>query len=414
MLMGAFILRLPLATYHLFFWADSFDPELAPILMTLIEPYSDYDYYYKLFARAFVSGLWIPYSGVVEHPWLGSYLYPPLFLYILSIPALISPELVFLPPFLADVGLPFLIYLFLREKSEQMASWGYFVTACCPFLIFYDGGLFLNTSLVLFALIVSLYFFNGEKYKSAVFTLALAFLIKQVILFFIPPLFCYTILKSSTGSKKSYLKQFAIFGVILVGTIGIGSLPWFLLSPTNYISAVFMGQAPTLTPDLQPRHPTWPLHWYSFLIDLCAPTAIIYVVGFLTFTMLGLLLVELLSILLLIRWHREKVLDWVRIMDVTVFVAILSHFFLPRGVYKYYFTLHVPLIILWVAFHYQTSLETARGRKRCGGVVIGLSSLVLIFPRQLYMLLIWVIFFLIIWTDFKNHSIGVEDPVQIR
>ncbi|MFQ6125264.1 MAG: hypothetical protein ACE5R6_11770, partial [Candidatus Heimdallarchaeota archaeon] len=360
--------------------------------MTLIEPYSDYDYYYKLFARAFVSGSWTPYSGVVEHPWLSSYLYSPLFLYILSIPTLISPELVFLPPFLADVGLPILIYLFLREKSEKLASWGYIVTFCNPFLIFYNGGLFLNTSLVLFALIVSLYCFYGEKYKTAVFTLALAFLIKQVILFFIPPLFCYAVLKSSTGSKKSYLKQFAILGVILSGTLGIGSLPWLLLTPTNYFSAVFMGQAPTLTPDLQPRHLTWPLHWYSFLIDLRVPTEIIYVAEFLTFTIFGLLLSELFSVILLIRWHRAGVLDWVRILDIVIFVAILSHLFLPRGVYKYYFTLHVPLIILWVAFHYQVSLETARGRKRWGGIVVGLSSLVLIFPRQLYLLLIWVIF----------------------
>jgi len=139
---------------------------------------------------------------------------------------------------------------------------------------------------------------------------------------------------------------------------------------------------------------------------------IIYVAGFLTFTMLGLLLVELLSVILLIRWYRAAVLDWVRILDVTVLVAILSHFFLPRGVYKYYFTLHVPLIILWVAFHYQASLETARGRKKWGGVVIGLSLLVLTFPRQLYLLLIWLIFFLIIWANFKKHIMGVEDPVQ--
>lgn len=413
MLMGAFILRLPLAIYHLFFWPESFGPKLGPILMTLIEPYSDYDYYYKLFARAFVSGSWTPYSGVVEHPWLSSYFYPPLFLYILSIPALISPELVFLPLFLADVGLPVLIYLFLRERFEKIASWGYIIIACCPFLIFYDGGLFLNTSLVLFALIVSLYFFYGEKYKTAVFTLALAFLIKQVILFFIPPLFCYAVLKSSTDSKKSYFKQFAILGVVLSGTIGIGSLPWFLLTPTNYISAVFMGQAPTLTPDLQPRHLTWPLHWYSFLIDLRVPTEINYIVGFLTFTMLGLLISEIFSVIFLIRWHRAGVLDWVRILDIIVFVAILSHLFLPRGVYKYYFALHIPLIILWIAFHYQISLETARGRKRWGGVVIGLSSLILIIPRQLYLLLIWLIFFLIIWTDFKKHSTKLKNKIQL-
>ncbi|MFX0200770.1 MAG: hypothetical protein ACFFCW_32015 [Candidatus Hodarchaeota archaeon] len=409
MLMGTFILRLPLAIYHLIYWPKSFGPDLDPILMTLIEPYSDYDYYYKLFAQVFVSGLWTPYSGLVNHSWLSSYLYPPLFLYILSIPALISPELVFFPLFIADVGLPILIYLFLKEKSEKMAIWGYIVTCCCPFLIFYDGGLFLNTSLVLLALIVSLYFFYYEKYKTAVFTMALAFLIKQVILFFIPPLFCYAVLKSSNGSKKSYLKQFAILGVILIGTIGIGSLPWILLTPTNYISAVFMGQAPTLTPDLQPRLLTWPLHWYSFLIDLRVPAEIIYVVGFLTFTMLGLLITELFSIILLIRWHRRRVLDWVRILDIIIFIAILSHLFLPRGVYKYYFTLHIPLITLWIAFHYQASLETARGRKRWGGIVVGLSSLALIFPRQIYLLLIWLIFILIMWTDFKKHSTMVEN-----
>ncbi|MHA2328894.1 MAG: hypothetical protein ACXACR_10285 [Candidatus Hodarchaeales archaeon] len=66
------------------------------------EPYLDYKLYYQKFTEEFLGGRWLPYVSDVSDPILASYVYPPLFLYTISVPALINTELTFIPLFLAD------------------------------------------------------------------------------------------------------------------------------------------------------------------------------------------------------------------------------------------------------------------------------------------------------------------------
>ena len=363
------------------------------LVLASLEPYLDYLYFYRKFAEAFISGRWLPYISDAEDPALTAYAYPPLFLYIISLPALISIDLVFIPLLLADILLPFLIYHFLKNaQGEEVAKWGFLATALCPLSVFYNGGLLFNTSLVTLVLVVSLYFLYHKRFNLAILALAVAFLFKQIVIFLFIPILLYAILKSSEDNSTIavYLKYTFKYVGILALTIFIGSLPWILLSPSRYLSSIFRGRI-TLFPHFIPPPINWPVHWYDFLVVLGAPYWLIYILGFLTFTSSGIILVEMANVVLPVYWHQRKTLTWEKLLDLVVYTAILTHLFFPRGVYKYYFTLHVPLVILWLCFHFRATIVHQPKETL---VKFLLFSLVILFlHRLIYLLVIWVFLF---------------------
>ncbi len=378
------------------------------IIMNTLEPYSDYHYYYLTFADQFLHHGWIPYISLIPIGFIGiPFLYPPFFLYALIIPAMISVNLIFIPLLLADILLPIIVYKILKNfKGQAIAEWGFYATVFCPLTIFYQGGLFLNTSLVTLFFIFSLYFLTRNRYILANIFLGCAFLFKQTILFFILPINLYIILKE-IETTNSRLNSFKIivknFGVLFL-TLFIGSLPWVLIAPIEYLDALLLGQTPTLSPQFILPHISWPLHWYDFLIELGAPYWSIYIFGFLNFTLIGIFLLEIFVLLLLYYWYRKESLDRVKLIDLIVYIAILSHLFFPRGVYKYYFTFHVPLIILWICFHFSEDYKKNHQKRiKILYIFIIISLAILLIHRFLYLLVIWVIFFLMVK---KNISLG--------
>ncbi|MFX0208501.1 MAG: hypothetical protein ACFFDT_21130 [Candidatus Hodarchaeota archaeon] len=388
--------------FHYFFFSWPAEP-WDQLIIGSLEPYFDYKYYYRKFAEEFIRGNWFPYVSEVSDQILDSYVYPPLFLYVISIPALLDVNLVFVPLFLADISLPIVIYRFLEySNGQEVAQWGFFTVLFCPLSIVYNGGFLFNTSLVVLAFIISMYFINVKRFKYAVLTLSISFLLKQIILFFILPIFIYIIFKSTENgaTPSSYLKNIIVYGVILIGTIFIGSLPWILITPHRYFETVFMSQQATFNPSFISRELTWPVQWYSFLIDLKAPYWFLYITAFLNFTMLGVISLQVINFILLKYWHRKNSLDWYKLLDLVVYTAILSHLFLPRGVYKYYFTLHVPLIILWICFHFRFSLASSPAQQKKVFIIFFTACLaLLLLHRLLYLLLIWVIFFFMLLSD---------------
>ncbi|MFX1258362.1 MAG: hypothetical protein ACFFAN_10915, partial [Promethearchaeota archaeon] len=256
------------------------------------------------------------------------------------------------------------------------------------------------------------YFFSINRFKWAVFTLSVAFLFKQTVIFFILPLILYAILQSTEKKQSTvayFKKAFLYFG-IFIGTLFLGSLPWILLAPLNYINALSMGQSPTFEPIFKSPGSTCPIQWYSFLIPLGAPYWLLYIVGFLNFTLLGILIVEIVDLLLLSHWHRKKELDWLKILDLIVYTAILSHLFFSRGVYKYYFTFHIPLIVLWICFHYSEALvKNAVKQKRLLFLFIGISLIILIIHRFFYLLIIWIIFFVMVKKNLKLNKKNLKN-----
>jgi hypothetical protein len=383
---------------------------LNELLTNTLEPYSDYRFYYAKFAYGFVYGGWLPYlSNMTFNSFSVPFVYPPLFLYILSLPALININLAFLPLFLADILLPIIVYKFLIKSTDQkIAEWGLLATVLCPLTIFYTGGLFLNTSLVTLFFIVVLLFLSIKRFNWATFFLAIAILSKQTAIFFVYPILTYIFLKlrESDQTKLMYFKKTALNLGIFSLTLFLGSLPWVLIAPQQYFSNLSMGQSPTLFPEFLTPGSNWPLNWYSFLIPIKAPFWLLYLLGFLNFTLTGILVVEFVDIYLLIRWHRKKTLNWIKILDLIVYTAILTQLFFPRGTYKYYFTFHVPLIVLWICFHYGKSLRSDLSKwQKMLFLFLTISLAILLIYRYFYLLIIWAVFFLMLRKNIQlNHN----------
>jgi hypothetical protein len=368
-----------------------------------LELYCDYHFYYKEFAKEFASGTWIPYlENANIHSFEYPLLYPPFFLYAISFPALINPELTFIPLLLADCLLPVLIYKILGKfHSKKIAEWGFLVSAFSPFLILYTGILFLNTSLVILFFILSLYFVALRKYKQASVFLGISFLFKQIVLFFIIPVTLYMALDSTQrdNGKRNTFK----LGIKYLGLIGLviflGSLPWILISPLNYFNSLSVGQLPYILPEfsIPETNEIWPVKWYDFLILLNAPYWLVYIAGFLNFTLLGFFIVQSLSMILLHKWYSRNTLDFQHFLDSLLIVAFLSHLWMPRGVYKYYFTFLIPIVVLWFGFHYKHQIsEKGSERRKYLSIITAISFGLIIIHRYLYLLIIWLLLLLVI------------------
>ena len=389
------------------------------VLMNILEPYSDYRYWYQGFAKQFFNENWLPYFNTPTNPnkykniilylidiILGnqnlSFIYPPFFFYSIIIPAFINIELIFLPLLLANVLLPIVVYKFLSNfTKKRVAEWGFIATALSPLLIFYNGGLLLNTSYVTLFFIIALYFMYKKKFIKAIVFLSVACLFKQTTIFFFLPFLIYAVLvsteKESVHIHFVYIKKLLKYSGILVGILFLGSLPWIILDPVNYIESLMADQSLTLNPQFNLPDYSFPIKWYSFLIQFGAPYWLLYILGFLTFTFIGILLIEIIAIFMLYNWGRKDSLDWLKFLDLIVYTAFMSHLFFPRGVYKYYFTFHVPLIILWICFHFKDKLvDNDFLRKLWLFLFISVSFVILIFPRIYYLIIIWILFFIIV------------------
>lgn len=287
-----------------------------------------------------------------------------------------------------------------------MVQWGFLAVVFCPFSIFYNSGLLFNTSLVTFFFIISLYLAFKKRFKWATFALGLSFLYKQIILFFIIPILIFNVLKSieDKTNKISVFIRIGIHGSILVGTFLVGSLPWILLLLDQYLKMLFMGQQVIFYPTFLSPSVTWPVNWYSFLIELKVPYWVLYIVGFLNFTMFGLLMVQLMNISLLVRWYLKDSLNWNKFLNLIIYNAFLNHLLLPRGVYKYYFTFHVPLVVLWICFNF-VSLTTKQ--KQFLVIFFVISLLLLFIHRLFYLLIIWIVFFLML-----KHDLSIKDMIE--
>ena len=433
----AVLIRVCIATLHLMNLIPHTlnDTPINRLFLFTLEPYADYRAWYQIQVYNLLYTKWLPYSSEFVFPEFTAttieeiiqymlvvfkelrtfnFYYPPLFLYTLSLPSLISIELAFLPLFIADLLLPIVIYKFLvNQRGKKVAEWGFIATALCPLLILYTGGLFLNTSLVTLFFIITLYFIVIERFKMASFMIAISFLFKQTILFYFLPIIFYNIFQSCNKKKAEslcqYFKEFLIHISIVAGVLFCGSLPWIFINLKYYLLSLNVGQNPTLSPEFNPLFINSPMHWYDFLINLNAPYWLLYILGFPNFTSLGIILVEIFGFVLIIYWHRKKTLNWLKLLDILVITALLTHLFFLRGVYKYYFTFHIPLIVLWATFHYGESLSKNKSLRKNGGIIFILVSFaILLVPRDFYLIIIWIILALIIVKTigfYKNEKL---------
>ena len=391
-------------------------------LTQTIEPYSDYKIWYQTFVRQTFYEEWLPYMEILkiyvpEEDWYRfwfienedlflNFIYPPLFFYILIIPSFISIELVFLPLLLTNVLLPIVIYKFLRKNFDQkVAEWGFIATAVNPLYIFYSGGLALNSSLVTFFFVLTLYFISTNRFSLSIIFLSISILFKQITIFFAPPIIIYLVLKSVSDKKETsfylYMKKLFIYSGLLIIILFIGSLPWILITPGNYFTSLLTPglRMPTLLPPFRFPYPhyNYPIFWYDFLYSLKAPYLVFWFFGFLNYTYIGIITLEVAVIGVLLNWKRKSYLNWVKFYDIIIYTTFLSYLFFPRGLYKYYFSFYVPLIVLWICFHFGHKLSNNNSKGTNWILIMVLFSIIfMLLPRTYYLILIWGVFFYIL------------------
>ena len=391
-------------------------------LTQTIEPYSDYKIWYQTFAKQTLYENWLPYLKLFHielteaewyHYWFVenedlflNFIYPPFFYYILILPSFISIQLMFLPLLITNVLLPILIYKFLNNSfNQKVAEWGFIATAINPLYLFYSGGLALNSSLITFFFVLTLYFISTSRFGYSIVSFAVSILFKQIMIFLAPPIIMFITLKSAIDKKypflNNYKKKFFFYSAILGIILFLGSLPWFLIAPGNYLFTMIAPgvEHPTLVPTFHFPYPHYhyPIFWYDFLYSLKAPTFLFWIFGFLNFTYVGIISLEIVIMKILFTWHKKGILNWVKFLDIIMYSTFLSYLFFPRGLYKYYFTFYVPLVVLWVCFHFSYRLSKNNSKGTTWTLIIGLISIIfMLLPRTYYLLLIWGVFFYIL------------------
>jgi hypothetical protein len=390
------------------------DPLIDEIIWYHFEPYTDYYTFYIHYGEQFTNGSWIPYQNwmIID---LGAvpYIHPPFFLYAMGIPALISKELVFLPFLIADMLTPVVIYKMLKDLfNPVVAGWGFLAAIFCPIPLLYNGSIFLNTSVVTLFFVLSIYYASIKKYNYSMIMLGISILFKQIALLFCVPLVAYVILQKSSENQsfKAVFTNFFRYIGILFLTLLLGSLPWIILFPYDYlismtygvnpllyITYIFSGQPIVFKPELVLPALNSPMNWYKFLIPLGSPDWFILIVSALNSMVIGIIFVELISIFLLLYWYHKKNLEWIKFFDLLVYSIILLHLFFPRGIFKYYLTFITPLLVLWICFHYSEELEkSSRNQTISFSIFMVISLSIVLINRLFYLLIVWAVLFLMI------------------
>ena len=394
-------------------------------LTQTVEPYSDYKIWYQTFASQTLYEGWLPYLNILniyvpEAEWYNfwfvyheelflNFIYPPFFYYILILPSLISVDFVFLPLLLANVFLPILIYKFLRNNfNRQVSEWGFIATCFNPLYIFYGGGLALNVSLITIFFVLTLYYISKNRFGLSIICLSISILFKQIMLLLVPPIVAYLAINSINNKIEvnifNYLKKILFYCGIIVIILFFGSMPWILIAPVNYLSTMFSPgvQAPTLLPIFHFPYPyyNFPIFWYDFLYWFQAPYIVFWIFGFLNFTYIGIVALEFVMIIMIFYWKKRNILNWVKFLDILIYTLFLSYLFFPRGLYKYYFSFYIPMLIIWVTFHFGDTLSSKNSKKFIWILIsIGISIFFMFLPRTLYLLLIWALFFYILMQN---------------
>ncbi|NHK31408.1 MAG: hypothetical protein FK730_08660 [Asgard group archaeon] len=318
--------------------------------------FNDFSYYYRSWVSAWYNDQWNPYIWVGEEFIRDSplylYSYTPFFLYVLALFYRPSFHVLWLafPLIASDAACASVVYLILRKtvkgtKSISISFFAGMFIALAPINLLYNGVYFLNPGPVSLFTLLAIYFVIDKKWWQCFFWLAIATLTKQNALFLTYPLFMMML--GSKISRKSIKRAFsesimnALFFVII---FLLGSMPWIIISPKYYIYHLAIPgkylSLSTIVEDPGARCIPFSVALQSIGIK----GWILDIVAFGVNSMFLLIFsATIISILLLWRAYTNK-LTKNGVLELITLYLILSHLFLPRGVFKFYTAYFIPFI----------------------------------------------------------------------
>ncbi|MHA1693921.1 MAG: hypothetical protein ACTSUG_01585 [Candidatus Helarchaeota archaeon] len=325
-----------------------------------VEFYDDFRYYTLNFVRYFLSGH-LPYTHYfyvdnTPNPFM-SYtpylIYPPLYLYIISMFGTSVNWIVGLQFLLFDIISGIFIFKIVEKTWNKIiiATFACLIYELNPLNFYYCDYCWLNPPIFIFFLLGSIYFLINDRYNLSILFLGLSIMCKQFAGIFLPILLIRMSRKMQDNgySKLKQLKKFIKTLFVFILPISILSMPYILpIYPDfpDYLYHIFT--IGNIEFDLN-------LPAYQTPVDFVVPfIAMHFGTNFLlSFKYLLEYYIFLISSIVIIcciysffvkrnESYNENTLI------ITLILLISMTLFYPRGFYKYYTVLFVPLMSIFI------------------------------------------------------------------
>jgi len=345
------------ANYGIYNGSDIVWNYLVPFNINGVEfrGFADFNYYYYSWIKGWYTTNWYPYEWADPINVYDYYSYPPVFLYFLILvwrPGMNNLWMAF-PMIFADAAVAGVVYLILREvnkteTSRIIAVIGGVLMALAPINVIYDGIYWLNPGPVTLLTIVAFYFAVKKKWWQSFFWLAMATMTKQNALFFAYPLFM-TMLGEKV--RKKTIREAVIESIMNAALfVGVGlllSIPYVFLDPVQYGRHMLFPGRP-LELRFTAVHPATNdcVSFAKSLEELSFGPFFVAIAAFGNYSMLWMILsASMIAITMFWRSYKAK-LDNVELFEWLAIYTIVTHIFMPRGVYKFYTAYYVPMILI--------------------------------------------------------------------
>jgi len=348
----------------------------------VVEGYSDFTYYYMNFVRQFVQGN-LPYTDTLYLVnGMQTYIYPPLFLYILGGFYFLPSEALF-PNLILEslmlgrsldflrVGFAFIVFdlatcVVIYLTSRQLTSNRFvpvgamLIFAFNPISLWWGNYLWLSTPIHTFFMVLGFYYLIRQKLLWAVFWITVAAMVKQTAALLLPLVFFMEFRYS--------LERVFIAVAVAVAVVLLVSLPYIALFPFTYIEALTAGMGSYWFYEALPpvTHPVplsvlaigWP-EPFKFIAVMLIFQSIPWITFLALFWLSGIFVAEQSG-----QEYKDQVLL------VAFLLSLASHIFFARGLYKFYLIALIPFFVLFgtslnrpIRVHIGDSAGTTRLRR---------------------------------------------------
>lgn len=245
------------------------------------------------------------------------------------------PALLKLPAILADLGIGYLIYVFLKNKSNKIA-----IIAASVFLfnpvIWYNSSLWGQTdSIVNFFSLASLLVLCQKKLKLAVFLLSISLFIKFSLVILLP-----VFLIVALGQKYPLKEWIKAIGISLF-IIGILTIPFSGGEPFSWLISIYQKkvlglQLPIITANA--------FNFWDLIFGIHAKRDTL-MIGFVNIKVVGYILFFITCIPLLIKVYRKQDVETVLTAS---FLVVFSSFIFLTGIHERYLYPIFPILTILI------------------------------------------------------------------
>ncbi|MBY9006731.1 MAG: glycosyltransferase family 39 protein [Candidatus Lokiarchaeota archaeon] len=290
-------------------------------------------------------------------------LYPPLFIYIISIFSVfnISKWSIGLPILLCDFFTAIIVWKIVYKvwKNQLTASISFIIYLINPICLYYTDYLLLNTSVFTFFLVISIYFLLIKNYYYATLFLSLSVMCKQFAIIFFPILLIFVIknLKNDKIITKEIIRKMGLIFLIFVIPIILLSMPYIFSSYPdfpNYLESLLNIDLPY---GIYPPSRIYPVDFTVPFYVMGTNNSIFIAIKFFLnkylFLFISNLIIIIFYVFIDIDFNFNK-----NFLVITLIQFISMTIFFPRGMYKDYCVLFVPIMsIITMEFLKRMGLE---------------------------------------------------------